>query len=356
MRWVIGVVLVALLAAGAAWRYWGTDAFTSSKAAPAASAPAAPVTVAAGPVTLGAVRREIEAVGTLRSNESVILRFEVAGRISEIMFEEGKPVKKGMPLVRLDATIARALAEQARINFELSKTNHDRAQALFSRGAGTDRARDEAVAKLQSDEAALGLARATLDKATLLAPFDGIIGLRRVSVGDYVNPGQDLVNLENIEQLKVDFRVPEIHSIRLRVGQKLQIRLEALPGSSYEGEVYAIDPAYDPNGRAVVLRGRLANRDGLLRSGMFARVTLLVDEQQDVIMVPETALMPVGQDHFVYRVVNDKAVMTKVKVGQRRQGRVEVMEGLAKDATIVIEGAVKLRDGAAVRTVPVPAA
>ena len=356
MRWVIGIVLVALLAAGAAWRYWGADGLTSSKAAPAAGKPAAPVTVAAGPVTLGAVRREIEAVGTLRSNESVILRPEVAGRISEILFEEGKPVKKGAPLVRLDATIARALAEQARINFELSKTNHDRAQALFSRGAGTDRARDEAVAKLQSDEAALGLARATLDKSTLLAPFDGIIGLRRVSVGDYVTPGQDLVNIENIEQLKVDFRVPEIHSTRLRVGQKLQIRLEALPGISYEGEVYAIDPAYDANGRAVVLRGRLPNRDGLLRSGMFARVTLLVDEQQDVIMVPETALTPVGQDHFVYRVVNDKAVMTKVKVGQRRQGRVEIVEGLAKDATIVIEGAVKLRDGAAVRSVPVPAA
>jgi membrane fusion protein, multidrug efflux system len=356
MRWVIGIVLVALLATGAAWRYWGTDAFTRSKAAPAASTPAAPVTVAAGPVTLGAVRREIEAVGTLRSNESVMLRPEISGRISEILFEEGKPVKKGAPLIRLDAAIARAQVEQARTNLELSKANHERAQELFRRGAGTDRSRDEAVAKLQSDDAALALARATLDKSTLLAPFDGIIGLRRVSVGDYVNPGQDLVNLENIESLKVDFRVPEIHSTRLRVGQKLQIRLEALPGTSYEGEVYAIDPAYDPNGRAVVLRGRLPNRDGLLRSGMFARVTLLVDEQNNVVMVPETALMPVGQDHFVFRVINDKAVMTKVKVGQRRQGRVEIVDGLAKDATIVIEGAVKLRDGATVRAVPVPAA
>jgi membrane fusion protein, multidrug efflux system len=356
MRWVIGIVLVALLAAGGAWRYWGTDAFTRSKAAPAASTPAAPVTVAAGPVTLGAVRREIEAVGSLRSNESVMLRPEISGRISEILFEEGKPVKKGAPLIRLDAAIARAQVEQARTNLELSKANHERAQELFRRGAGTDRSRDEAVAKLQSDDAALALARASLDKSTLLAPFDGIIGLRRVSVGDYVNPGQDLVNIENIESLKVDFRVPEIHSMRLRVGQKLQIRLEALPGSSYEGEVYAIDPAYDPNGRAVVLRGRLPNRDGLLRSGMFARVTLLVDERNDAIMVPETALMPVGQDHFVFRVINDKAVMTKVKVGQRRQGRVEIVDGLAKDATIVIEGAVKLRDGAAVRAVPVPAA
>jgi membrane fusion protein (multidrug efflux system) len=106
----------------------------------------------------------------------------------------------------------------------------------------------------------------------------------------------------------------------------------------------------------VVLRGRMANRDGLLRSGMFARVTLLVDETQDAIVVPETALVPVGQDHFVYRVVDDKALLTKVKVGQRRQGKVEILEGLERTTVIVIEGAVKLRDGAAVRVVPPQAA
>jgi membrane fusion protein (multidrug efflux system) len=354
MRWLFGILLVAALAAGGVWHYRGAGS-SGSKAAPASTA-AAPVTVAAGPVTLGSVRREIEAVGSLRSNESVMLRPEIAGRITEILFEEGKPVRKGDPLVRLDASIAQAQLEQARTNLELSRANHERATGLFKRGAGTERARDEAVAKLHSDEAALALAQATLGKATIAAPFDGIIGLRRVSVGDYVNPGQDLVNIENIESLKVDFRVPEIFATKVHVGQKLQIRVEAIAGRAYEGEVYAIDPAFDPNGRAVVLRGRLANRDGLLRSGMFARVTLLVDETQDAIVVPETALVPVGQDHFVYRVVQDKAVLTKVKVGQRRQGKVEIVDGLERTAIIVIEGAVKLRDGAAVRVVPPQAA
>jgi membrane fusion protein (multidrug efflux system) len=126
--------------------------------------------------------------------------------------------------------------------------------------------------------------------------------------------------------------------------------LDAIPDSAYEGKVYAIDPAYDPNGRAIILRARLPNRDGMLRSGMFARVTLLVEERQEAIVVPETALVPVGQDQFIFRVVDGKALLTKVRIGQRRRGQVEVTEGLARDAVIVTEGAVKLRDGAAVRT------
>jgi membrane fusion protein (multidrug efflux system) len=307
--------------------------------------------VEAGPVKLGTVRRQIEAVGSLRSNESVIIRPEVSGRIAEILFDEGQQVRKGTPLFRLDSAVARAQVEQAKASLILSRANHERAEDLYRRGAGTQRARDEAVSKLHADDATLSLAQATLDKMTLVAPFDGIIGLRRVSVGDYVNPGQDLVNFENLESLKVDFRVPEVYSMQLKVGQTVQINLDAIPNRTYDGAVYAIDPAHDPNGRAIILRARLPNRDGLLRSGMFARVTLLVEEHDQAIVVPETALVPIGQDQFIYRIVDGKAVMTKVRVGQRRRGQVEIIEGLAHDAVIVTEGAVKLRDGTAVRAV-----
>jgi membrane fusion protein (multidrug efflux system) len=159
------------------------------------------------------------------------------------------------------------------------------------------------------------------------------------------------VNLENIESLKVDFRVPEIYSTQLRAGQTVRITLDAIAEGSYEGTVYAIDPAHDPNGRAIILRARLPNRDGLLRSGMFARVTLLVDEREQAIVVPETALVPVGQDQFVYRVLDGKAVLTKIRIGQRRRGQVEIVEGLDPHSVIVTEGTVKLRDGSAVQTV-----
>jgi membrane fusion protein (multidrug efflux system) len=348
MRWLIGIVVIAAVAAAGAWHFMGNRA-PGPLAAVNAGNP--PVTVEAAPVKLSTVRRQIEAVGSLRSNESVILRPEISGRVTEILFDEGQQVRKGMPLVRLDAAIARAQLEQAKASLVLSKANHERAEDLYRRGAGTQRARDEAVSKLRADEASLSLAQATLDKATLVAPFDGIIGLRKISVGDYVNPGQDLVNLENIEQLKVDFRVPEIYSMQLKVGQTVRINLDAIPNSAYDGAVYAIDPAYDPNGRAIILRARLPNRDGMLRSGMFARVTLLVEERDQAIVVPETALVPIAGDQFIYRVVEGKAVLTKIKIGQRRRGQVEVVEGLERDAVIVTEGAVKLRDGTAVRTV-----
>ena len=351
MRWLIGGVLLSVLVAVSAWHYLGAmQAWSVAEVSAAASGPA-PVTVEAAPVRLARVQREIEAVGSLRSNESVIIRPEIAGRITEILFEEGQLVQRGAPLFQLDDTIARAQLEQAKASLVLSRANHERTQDLHRRGASTQRAHDEAVAKLRADEAALELAQATLGKARIFAPFDGIVGLRRVSVGDYVNPGQDLVNIEDLKSLKVDFRVPEIYSMQLKVGQKVQVRLDSIPNSGYEGTVYAIDPAYDPNGRAIILRARLPNSDGLLRSGMFARVTLLVDEREQAIVVPETAVVPVGDDQFVYCVVDGKAVMTKVRTGQRRQGQVEIVEGLSREAVVVTEGTVKLRDGSTVRTV-----
>jgi membrane fusion protein (multidrug efflux system) len=218
----------------------------------------------------------------------------------------------------------------------------------MAKGAGSPRAHDEALAKMRADEAALALAQATLDKSTLVAPFDGVLGLRRISVGDYVNPGQDIVNIENLEAMKVDFRIPEIFALQLRVGQTIRVTFDAIPDRTFEGSVYAIDPALDPNGRAVILRARMTNIDSLLRSGMFARVVLLLDDTSQSILVPEAALVPVGQEHFVFLVTEGRANLVKVKIGQRREGEVEVAEGLSREAIVVTEGALKLRDGSQV--------
>jgi membrane fusion protein (multidrug efflux system) len=307
------------------------------------------IAVSAAHVKVGTIRRQIETVGSLRSDESVMVRPEIAGRISEILFEEGQKIARGTPLVRLDAAIARAQVEQQNASLILSRVNHERAQDLMRKGAGSQRAFDEALAKLRADEATLALAQATLDKATLSAPFEGILGLRKVSVGDYVNPGQDIVNIENIDTLKVDFRVPETYAVHLKAGQAIRVSLDAIPGTTYDGKVYAIDPAHDPNGRAVILRARVANTDGLLRPGMFARVVLIIEDLKERLLLSETALVPMGQEHFVFRLVDGKARLTKIKIGQRRGGAIEVVEGLAPDSIIITEGALKLRDGTAVR-------
>ncbi len=142
-----------------------------------------------------------------------------------------------------------------------------------------------------------------------------------MSVGDYVKEGADMVNLESIDPLKVDFRVPEIYLKQVQVGQTLQVTLDALPGKTYEGKVFAINPLVDAAGRAIVIRAQVSNADTALRPGMFARVRLLTKDELDALVLPEQALVPQGDEQFVFRVVDGKAVRTKVELGQRRDGQ-----------------------------------
>ena len=315
---------------------------------PVASRPAQAIAVEAEKVRTGSIQRTIEAVGNLASNESVTISPEIAGRITHILFEEGQAVKKGDPLIRLDDAISRAELAQVEASLKLSQANYERAKTLFAQHTGTGRARDEALAKLRTDEAGLNLAKARLEKTTLHAPFDGIAGLRDVSIGDYVNPGQALFNLESIDPLKVDFRMPEIYLGVLKTGQAIEVSVDAFPDRKFKGEVYAIDPRVDSNGRTVVLRARLPNADGMLRPGLFARVNLVVNTTDGALLISEQALIPEGNDRYVYKIVDNKAVMTKVETGQRRRGEVEITEGLTENDVIVTAGQMKLRPDAEV--------
>jgi membrane fusion protein (multidrug efflux system) len=290
----------------------------------------------------------ITAVGSLRSDESVTLRPEVAGRISAISFKEGQPVAKGALLVRLDPAVLEAEAQQARANLILAKTKFNRAVDLAKSNFISGQAKDEAENNLKVAEASAQLAEAKLAKMDLRAPFSGVIGLRSVSIGDYVKEGADLVNLESIDPLKVDFRVPETYMRQVQVGQPLQIQLDALPGKTFEGKVFAVNPLIDAAGRAVVIRAMVRNPDTSLRPGMFARVRLITRDAQDALVLPEQALVPQGDQQFVYRVLDGKAVRTKVEVGQRRDAKVEILNGVAANDVVVTAGQLKLRDGAPV--------
>jgi len=357
-RVVKSLVFLLLLAGGlAAGWYW----YQQRQAEPTATAGAGgppggfAVPVEAQKVLVADVVDAVEVVGSLLSDESVMLRPEIAGRITRINFTEGQPVKQGTVLVELDDTILRAQLTQAQASLTLSEANNDRAADLLRRAAGTVRARDEAVAAVLSDRAAVALAQAQLDKTKMVAPFDGVLGLRRVSVGDYVEPGRDLVNIEKIDSVKVDFRVPEVFAARLAAGQPVALAVDALPDGSYEGEVYAIDPQVDVNGRAVRLRARAPNVDGRLRPGMFARIRLTLAARKDAIQVPEEALVPMGAKRFVFRVVDGKAALTPVETGLRREGRVEIVKGLGPEDVVVTAGQLKLRDQVPVKVMnPAP--
>jgi membrane fusion protein, multidrug efflux system len=345
----VAVATAMLAAAGGAWWFFYFEQPQAEGAPGPVAAGAMAVPVETALVQVGPIQRRLTAVGSLRSNESVIIRPEVAGRIADIRFEEGERVTEGRPLVVLDDLIYRAEVQEVQASLELSRANHERAIDLMKRGAGTAKARDEALAQLRADQAALELAKARLDKTVIRAPFDGMVGLRKVSVGDFVNVGQDMVNLEQIDPLKADFRVAELYLAAVRPGQRVELHVDAFSGEAFTGEVYAIDPLIDVSGRSIVLRARLPNPDHRLRPGLFARVTLVLNERNDAIQVPEQALMPQGQDQFVFRVVDGKAALTKVTAGIRRDGMVEILEGLGPEDEVVTAGQLKVRDGATVK-------
>ena len=205
---------------------------------------------------------------------------------------------------------------------------------------------------MRVQRAAIEVARSALDKTSIIAPFDGIAGLRAVSIGAYVQAGQDLANLESVNPIKVDFRVPEQYLAAVKVGQGLTITLDAFPNRSFTGAVFAIDPRVDEGGRAVVIRATVANDDGSLRPGLFARVSLILREVADAITVPEDAIVPRGEKSMVYKVVGDGFEIVPVRLGIRRGGTVEVVQGLSADDTVITTGHMKLRPGAKIKVAP----
>lgn len=317
----------------------------------AASSQATPVEVADARTTRTSV--DIQAVGSLLSDESVMIAPEIAGRISQIVFEEGRPVRKGEVIVKLDDSLVRAEFAQAKARLELAEANNDRARALSRTGNVTERSRDEAVATFETAKAELQLAETRLAKHVLTAPFDGIAGVRAVSVGAYVPVGTPVVNIEKIDQLKVDFRIPEIHLRDVRVGQEIEIAVDALPRRTFRGEIYAINPMVDVNGRALEIRGRIANPDMTLRPGLFARIRIKGLSETPVVLVPESAILPRAGESFLYRIDGEgRAVEQKVRLGMRRDGEVEIVEGLEPPAVVVVAGQQRLKTGDRVEVQP----
>ena len=310
---------------------------------------AAPVTVEVAAAERRAMAYDVSAVGSLVSNESVVLRPEIAGRIARIGFRDGEPVQRGTVLVELDSAVQRAELQQARARLTLASANSRRTEDLFARKFVSQSSRDNARAELDLARASLDLAQARLDRTVIRAPFAGVVGIRSVSPGDFVQDGDALINLEDIATLKLDFRLPELYLDRVHKGQVLQLTTDVLPGETFVAQVDAIDPLVEAQGRAVRLRASLANPAGRLRPGVFVRVRLVLAEQPDVLVVPEAALVPApGNVQFVYRVVEGKAQRADVTTGMRRDGWVEIVSGLAAGAQVVTAGQLKLRDGARV--------
>ena len=366
-KYVVFAVLGLAVASGAAW--WFQSPARSARAGAAApqgnaaaksgaQGPAKPVMVEATKVRQMTMRDDAEAVGSLRSRRSVVLRPEISGRITQLNFSDGQRVRKGQLLVQLDDQLPRAQVQQSRAELSIARANHKRNQELVAQGFISQRSVDESAANLEVAEAKLALAEATAQRLRIVAPFDGVAGIRGVNVGDYLKDGADIVNVEDLDAVYVDFRLPERLQNKVKTGQTARVAFDALPGVQYSAVVLAINPQIDADGRSLAVRGCIDNRRLQLRPGMFARVTAVFGERSDANVVPEEAIVPDGAAPYVLRVVagpeegSQVAKRTPVRLGARTPGFVEVVEGLSPMDVVVTAGQQRLqRDGMAVRVV-----
>jgi membrane fusion protein, multidrug efflux system len=291
---------------------------------------------------------DVSAVGSVLAEESVVIRPEIAGRVTKIHFAEGQEVKAGAPLVSIDPAELRAQLAQTTADVTLNQQRYDRARDMHQQNFMSRQALDEASSNLARASAGKQEILARLAKTEIHAPFTGVLGLRKISAGAYVKPGDDIVGLEQIAAVKLDFRVPEIFLDKIRREQDVNIRVDAYPKNTFSGKIYAVEPVVDEQTRTVLLRARVPNPEHRLKPGMFARVGLILEKRGAALVIPEEAIVPKGQDSFVVRVVDGKAEFVKVRTGKRLPGQVEILEGLSAKDTVVTDGHSKLQPGAQV--------
>ena len=306
-----------------------------------------PVPVETVVVTVGSITEGIEAVGTLQAIASIVVRPEMAGVIRWIHFTDGQSVERGVPLIELDQEELQAQVHQAAAQERIAQVTFERLKRLSSQQTTIVPAQqvDEARLALQAASANSVLYATRLKKSVIRAPFSGTVGLRRVSVGDYVQPGQDMVNLEDLETLHVDFKVPEVRLSKLAVGQRLGVTTEAFPGVVFEGRVTAIDPRVDSVNRTVAVRAAVPNQEGRLRPGLFATVDVTIDQNRQALLIPEEAVLAQRDSTKVFRLEDEIVRSVEVTVGQHRAGMVHVKSGLGEGDRVVRTGIHKLHDG-----------
>ncbi|MEK0084431.1 efflux RND transporter periplasmic adaptor subunit [Benzoatithermus flavus] len=368
---VIRLILVALLVGGVGGGLWYFNEFRKQaiRSFFANNVPP-PTAVAAVPAEQGPLPRYLGGIGTLVAVRQVSVSPEVQGRVAAIHFEPGAVVKQGEPLVQLNDAPEQADLASFKAQARLAQANLDRTRQLARSDFATQAALDQNQALLEQAQAGIARSEALIAQKLVKAPFAGQLGIRRVELGQYVGPGTELVTLTDLDRLYVNFTVPEQARAVIRLGQPVEITIDAYPGRVFKAELTTIEPQIDPSTRTIKLQATMANPDRLLLPGMFANARLVLPPVPDVVTVPETAVTRTlyGDSVFVVReegVDKDgrpvrKAVQTFVRTGDVVGGRIAILEGVKPGELVVASGQLKLQSGAAVRVVadnalPIPA-
>lgn len=308
--------------------------------------------VVAYTVTPAPLKTEITAVGTLEAGEEATLRAEVPGTVATIHFTEGTPVKKGDLLLEIDPRTYQEEYNQAKAAYELARLTESRRRKLLKKDFISEQAVDEAAGNLHQTQAAMEAAKVRLEKTRITAPFDGVVGLRDLSVGDFLNIGDTVATVVELDPMKVQIAVPERYFSRLQEKLPVTIGVDAWPGKSFSGSLYAIAPTVDTATRNVTIKAVIRNKDNALRPGMYARVSLSLGENDKALLIPEEAVIPQGDASSVMKVVEGKVAPAQVTLGLRREGKVEVLSGLAEGDVVITAGQMKVGPGMPVTVLP----
>lgn len=309
---------------------------------------APPVYIESTLVTVQPLAHKIDAQGELKAFKSVVLQSDIAGKVVKLNLSEGKAVQADEPVIWLENSIYAAQLKQAQAKYNLSKVTYHRLKTLLEKGTGSASEVEQALASLEFDEASVELAAAQLNKTEIKAPFSGVLGLKDIDVGDYINPGQKLVELVDIAHLLVDFYLPEKYLSQLKEGLAVQIRVDSVPDQIFTGKVFAISPTLDPVLRALHVRALVENIDFRLKPGLFSRLSLILATFPEALTIPEQAVVYQENKVYVFKIVDGAAKLTEITLGIREMDFVQVVEGLASQDRIVLAGQVNLYDGARV--------
>jgi membrane fusion protein (multidrug efflux system) len=340
----------------------------AAPAAPAVAANASPaasgagtafsqtsVAVVAVPVREATLKLEAEALGTARANESVDVTAKVSNLVTAVRFKEGQQVRRGQVLIELDGREAQAELAIAEAALGESRSQFNRSRELYTTRVLSEAQLEQIEATLKANEARVAFARSRLSDTVITAPFNGRVGLRRVSVGSLVSPGTVITTLDDTDTIKLDFTIPETLLSSVESGLEIVARSVAWPGEEFAGTVSSVDSRVDPTTRSVTVRALLPNDRGMLKPGMFLTVRL-TRGASNALLVPEQSLVPEQGNVFVFVVRDGRVEKRQVRTGQRRVGEVQIVAGLAVGDQVVVEGTQKLRDGAPVTVQEEPTA
>ena len=306
----------------------------------------------------------IEAIGFIEPNQGVTLSTELAGTIDAITFESGKPVKAEQLLLSLDSTVERANLRASQAKLPAAKAKFERFQNLYKTSSISKEQLDEAEAAYRSLEADIESLKATITRREVRAPFSGVVGLRNVFLGQYLQPGTDIVRLEDTSVMRLRFTVPQTDISKITLGQTIKINVDAYPQTQFDGHITAIEPAVDYQSGLIQVQADIPNNDGQLRSGMFARASIILPTVKDQIVIPQTAISFTlyGQNVYVLKEGEEtdkegnkvkvlRAKQVVVKAGERRGNDVHVLSGIQAGDQIVLSGQVRLSNDTKVHVV-----